>query len=257
MSPHRSLALARHELRLLRRDPFPLVILVLMPLALMPFMKSSLRLALVQEGYPGANGAEQVVPGMTVTFSFFLVGMVAMSFFDEHGWHTWDRLRVSAARPLEVLVGKTLPRLAVAYLQFAVVMTVGVTVFGLDIRGSVPALGLLLLGLALCLGAMGLLLTAVCRTVQQANALSNVGSMVLAGIGGALVPFALIPAWARAVAPATPSYWAMRGSRSVILDGGSFPEVLLPTAALLAFATAFVLLALWRFRFDETKQGWS
>lgn len=58
-----------------------------------------------------------------------------------------------------------------------------------------------------------------------------------------VAPIAVLPGWARAVAPATPSYWAMRG----------FPEVALPIAVLLGIATIFTVVAGLRFRFDDVK----
>ena len=61
--------------------------------------------------------------------------------------------------------------------------------------------------------------TAICRTAQQANAFAYVGMVLFGAIGGALVPFSVLPRWAQTVAPVTPTYWAMRGFRSVILDG--------------------------------------
>jgi hypothetical protein len=54
------------------------------------------------------------------------------------------------------------------------------------------------------------------RAVQAVPA--NFGGVALAGLGGALVPPSALPGWAEAVASGTPSYWAMRGFRSVILD---------------------------------------
>ncbi|HEX2027662.1 MAG TPA: hypothetical protein VHF25_06650 [Nitriliruptorales bacterium] len=45
----------------------------------------------------------------------------------------------------------------------------------------------------------------------------------------------------------------MRGLRSVVLEPGGLPEVLLPTTALLAFGVAFTLVAATRFRFEDTK----
>ena len=43
--------------------------------------------------------------------------------------------------------------------------------------------------------------------------------MLFGAIGGALVPLSVLPQWAKTIAPLTPTYWAMRGFRSVILDG--------------------------------------
>src|SRR5437763_17171855 len=105
----RSAAVGRQELRVLRSDPTPVIVLVAMPLVLMAFIKPAFRSALVTSGHPQANGAEQAVPGMAVLFAFFLIGFVSFAFFRDHGWTTWDRLRASRARPAEIMIGKVAP----------------------------------------------------------------------------------------------------------------------------------------------------
>src|SRR6476660_3225578 len=60
----RSAALARHEAKLLRGDPFPLAVLIVMPLVIIVFFRPALSLALFAEGHVDANGSEQAVPGM-------------------------------------------------------------------------------------------------------------------------------------------------------------------------------------------------
>lgn len=257
MSLARSRAVAAHDLRILRRDPMPLVTLLVLPLILMAFVKPAFRDAVVAGGAVGANGAEQAVPGMTVMFSFFLVANVGFAFFREHGWNTWDRLRASHATNAEILLGKASVPLLVSLLQITVLFVVGGLLFDLHVAGSVVGLGLVSVALSLTLVALGLAVTAVCRTVMQLNAIANILALVLAGLGGALTPLSSLPGWARSVAPATPSYWAMRGYRSVILEGGDVGEVLLPVAVLLGFTAALGLVAARRLRFSEVKLSWA
>ena len=83
MSLVRSLAIAKHELRVLRADWSSLVTLILMPVVMMAFLKPVARISL-GESMPGANGSEFAVPGMTVLFAFFLVSYVGFLFFSEH-----------------------------------------------------------------------------------------------------------------------------------------------------------------------------
>ena len=93
MSRRRILAIMGHELRILSRDPLPLMILVIFPLILMAFLKPMVALALAAHGHPGANGAEQVIPGEAVANGFYIVGLTSFAFFAEYAWNTWDRLR--------------------------------------------------------------------------------------------------------------------------------------------------------------------
>jgi ABC-2 type transport system permease protein len=248
---------ARHELRIAGRDPLPLMVLIVFPVLTMAFLKPAFRPALAASGHPGANGAEQVVPGQAVLAAFFVVTLVAWAFFSEHGWATWDRLRASPVGSFEIIVGKGLPRVAMGVVQLFVVLGVGVVLFDLHIRGDALALVPLAVVFPVCLVVLGVAVTAVFRTAQQAQAFAIVGMVLFGAIGGALVPFSVLPGWARSVAPATPTYWAMRGFRSVVLDGRSFGGVALPVGVLAAMTIAFTVVALARLRLDEAKVAWS
>jgi ABC-2 type transport system permease protein len=105
--------------------------------------------------------------------------------------------------------------------------------------------------------ALGFMLLAVCRSILQLNAATNLGAMLLGGIGGAVTPFYLLPTWAQRIAPATPTYWAMRGFNSVTIAGGGLSSVALPVAALAAFSAGFTVIAAMRFGVEEAKLSWA
>jgi ABC-2 type transport system permease protein len=235
----------------------PVAVLIAFPVLAMVFLKPAFKLAIVADGYPDANGSEQVVPGQAVVNGFFIVSMTSFAFFAEYGWNTWDRLRASAASSAEIIVGKALPRLVMSITGFVVVFAIGVLFLDLDSRGPLLALLPLVVAIAVCLVMLGVASTAVCRTVQQANAFAMVGLILFGAIGGALVPINVLPDWARTIAPVTPTYWAMRGFRSVILAGDAFGALLLPIGVLLGMSALFAAIALARFRFDDTKTSWA
>jgi len=256
LSIHRALAIARHESRILFRDPTFVLVTIGMPLAVMAFVTRVFRAALVGEGYHHANGSEQSVPGMTIMFCLFLVGSVGYVFFREHGWNTWERLRASRARPFEILVGKSLPIFIHALCLQLILFGFGIVVFGLRFQGSLFAAALIACAFSVCLVTLGVAIASVCRTAQQNSAICNVGTMLLAGLGGAIAPSSTLPFWAKIVAPITPSYWAMRGYRGIILNGKGVPGTLGPVFVLFALATLFAICAILRFRFEETKIRW-
>ncbi len=257
ISPRRLGTILGHELRLLAHDPLPIAVLVVFPIIQVTFLKPAFRASLQQSGYPRANGAEQVVPGQAVMMAFFIVSLTTFAFFSEFGWMTWDRLRSSPATSSEIVLGKAIPRVAMVVAQLIVVLGAGVFLFDLDIRGNALALAPLIVSFSLTLVLLGVSVTAVCRTAQQANSFGFVGMVLFGAIGGALVPFSVLPQWARTLAPATPTYWAMRGFRSVILDGRGLGAMFAPLAALTAMSALFAIVALLRLRFDETKTAWA
>ena len=179
---------------------------------------------------------------------------VGYGFYREHAWHTWDRLRASPATTAEIIAGR-IGSITLAMLQFVVVFGVGSLLMGLRVRGSWTNVGLIGIAFGLFVVSVGLAVAAVCRTVIQANTIAYLGTLALAGLGGALVPVALLPNWAQAVAPAVPSWWAMRGYRSAILDNGD--SVVLSAAVLVSGALALSVFAVWRMRFEEAKAGFA
>lgn len=253
MSPRASWAIMRHEFRVMLTDPSTVVFVVLMPLIMVAIMKELFASALRDQGYASANGSEFGVPAMAVAFSAFGVGYAGFSFFRDHGWGTWDRLRATPAGSVDILVGKVVPNVSVTVTQLLLLFVLGGPLFGLDVTGSWSALLLLVLALALSLSAFGLLVTSVCSTMNQLNAVGGVGGMALALLGGAWVPIETMPGWAQVVAPGVPTYWAMEGFRDVILDGGGLGAVAVPTLVLLGFGVGFTLLTAWKFRFDDAK----
>lgn len=253
MSWRRSWALTRHELKALADDPGSLVFLLVMPLMMMGLMAPLFGLSLQAEGYPGANGAEQAVPGMAAMFVTFTGSFAGFTFFREHGWKTWDRLRASQATTSDVMVGKIVPTLLIAIAQLTALFLLGVVLFDLVITGSTVGLTMISFAYALSVLAFGMAITALSRTSLQLNTFVNLFAVLFAGLGGALVPLSVLPSWAQSAARFVPTYWAMEGLLDVILDGATTVEVLAPTAMLLLFTGIFVIIAATRFRFEETK----
>jgi ABC-2 type transport system permease protein len=257
-SAQRILAIAKHDLRILRRDPVFLLIFTIMPLGFMAFTKGAFGAAMsIQYSNNSVNGAAQVVPGAAVLFSGFLVGNLGFAVFREHAWATWERLRASHLETWELMIGKSIAPILSLALQLTVMFGLGGLLFDLHIRGSVPAFLAVAAMLAIMEVALGFMLLAICRSILQLNAATNLGAMLLGGIGGAVTPFYFLPLWAQHIAPATPTYWAMRGFRSVIIDGGGFSAAALPIAALAAFSAGFTVIAAMRFGVEESKLSWA
>lgn len=253
MSPRATTAVFRHNINVLLADPAPIIVSTLMPLVLMAFLQGMGQAVLESEGFTAASGAEQVVPGMAVLFSLFGVIYLGMAFFQEHGWGTWERLRSSPARPIEILIGKMLPSALVILTQTTVLFACGVLVFDLTITGSPIALAVMIVAMTVFLVALSMLCVAVFRTINQLSAAANVGAMILGGLGGALAPVSVLPSWAQTIAPASPAYWALQGFRDVILFSGGVESILAPVAVLLGASVVTATIAISRFQFTDDK----
>jgi ABC-2 type transport system permease protein len=243
-----SLAITRQSVRTMRAELGSLISLVAMPAILMMVFLPIAKDALRQSGFRHATGAEQVVPGMTVGFGLFLLGFVAFGFMSERQWGTWDRLRASQARPWEVVVGKLVPAFGLAVAYQLILFVLGAALFGLRVHGHAVALLLIVPTFGAAIVAIGIFLTSVAHTPQQVNVVSNICGMGLSALGGAYVPVALLPAWARAIAPVTPTYWAVRGFRVAFLPTYALSGAIASAAILAGLALVFGVAAASRLR---------
>lgn len=253
MSWSRSRVLVRQNWELLVADPAPVLMLFVMPLVMMAFLQGTSRAVLLTAGYQDVSGAELVVPGMAVMFAFFTVSSIGTVFFAEHGYGTWDRLRASQASSAEIMLGKILPSAALMLLQVSVLFVLGVVVFGMQIRGSVAGVGVMVLACVVVLIGFAVLLMGVTRRESQALAAVNLGAIVLAGMGGALAPVDALPGWAQAIAPLSPAYWMLRGFREVILEGHGIEATILPAAITILFGVVMLTIGAAKFNMSETK----
>ena len=253
MSLRASLAITRHEFRVALSDPSTFIFLLIMPLFMVALMRGLFAGALASEGFAGANGSEFAIPGMAVGFAAFGVGFAGFTFFRDHGWGTWDRLRATPATSIDIIVGKVVPTIALTVAQLGLLFVLGGPLFGFEITGSILATVLIIVVLALSLSAFGMAITAISRSMQQLNAIGSVGAFGMAMLGGAWVPVALMPGWAQAIAPIMPTYWAMQGFKSVILEGGGVSDIMQPLLVMVAFGVVFALVAAAKFRLEDTK----
>ncbi|MGH3257276.1 MAG: ABC transporter permease [Streptosporangiaceae bacterium] len=232
-------ALTRHNLLLRRRDPASLITYMIIPVILIWLTKP-----LLTRLMPG-GGTAQDVTGPLVFASTLALQIVGMSLLSERTWRTWDMLRATPATPAELLTGKAVPVLAVLLLQQAVVISYGVAVAGLSVTGPFLLLVALLVW-SITLLAAGSLLATLVRSNTQLAVLTDIGAIVLATLGGALLPVSMMPSIAQHLAPASPGYWAIGMLKAAVR--GDAAGTLGPAALLGAIAVAAGTTACLRLR---------
>ncbi len=196
------------------------------------------------------TAVEQNVPAYTVFGMFFIAGVLAHSLWKEKHLGTSLRLRAAPLPRTALLLGKLLPYYLVNLVQVALMFGVGRAVLGLPL-GRHPA-GLVVVSLATAAAAtgLGLVVAAWARSENQITGLSTLLALVLAAVGGMMVPVFVMPSWMQRLARLSPHFWALQGYQDILVRGLGVREVLPEVAILLGFAVAFYTLALLRFRWE-------
>jgi ABC-2 type transport system permease protein len=210
-----------------------------------------LRVTLEQRPWfnPDLNGRWFFVPGVIGTLTLILiVNLTAFAIVREREVGTLEQMMVSPIRPAEFILGKTVPFFLVGLGEVALVVSVGLVWFRIPFSGSPLVLLLGTMLFLLCTLAMGLLISTICSTQQQAFSsnffiLSPV--FILSGFAFPISSMPLVLQWFTYVNPLRYYLVVIRG---VLLKGVGL-SVLWPEFAAMAFlASGLLALSVLRFR---------
>ncbi|MEW5724121.1 MAG: ABC transporter permease [Thermodesulfobacteriota bacterium] len=187
------------------------------------------------------------VPGIiALVIMVSTLNLTAMSVVREKEIGTMEQIMVTPIRPLEFILGKTIPFALIGVFQVALVTGVGVFWFGVPMRGSLillfASLGVYLLS---CL-SLGLLISTISRTQQQALITTFFFLFPAILLSGFIFPIANMPPEVRLVTYLNPLRYFLVVIRGIFLKGAGLGVLWPQLAALLALGLATMTLAVRR-----------
>jgi len=179
-----------------------------------------------------------IVPSLSGILAMLISLLVtALSIARERELGTFDQLLVSPARPLEIVIGKTVPALVLGTMLGCVMISAGVLAFRIPFTGSLLWLFGSLVLFILSMVGVGLVVSSVCRTQQQAILGTFTVAVPFVLISGFTTPVENMPDWLQLVASASPLKYYL------IIVRGTFLKAL-PPEDILANAWPMALIAL-------------
>jgi ABC-2 type transport system permease protein len=118
---------------------------------------------------PNLDYVRHIIPclvAIITTISTLVVTSLSVAREREQG--TFDQLLVSPLTPGMIMIGKTVPALLVATFQASIILSAGVFIYGIPFRGALPLLYGSMFFYILALAGIGLLISSICSTQQQA-----------------------------------------------------------------------------------------
>lgn len=193
--------------------------------------------------------AYNVVPGLLGTIlSVTLVMMTSTSLTRERERGTMESLLATPVRPLEVMIGKLAPYVAVGLLQVLLILTFSRLLFDIPMAGGWDALGLGMLLFIFGSLSLGFLISAISQTQQQANMYATFYFMPSMMLSGFMFPFSGMPAWAQAIGTLVPVTHFLRVIRGSVLKGYGIDQSWPSLVALGIFLAVISVLAISCYR---------
>lgn len=161
---------------------------------------------------------------------------------------TLEQLMVSPLRPVELIIGKTLPAVIVAFIDLALITTISLLWFDIPFRGSAPFLLVASLAYILTGLGLGLFISTVSNTQQEAFMSMFFFFLPAIMLSGFMFPIANMPAALQYLTYLDPLRYYLEIVRGVFLRGAGW-RILYPQALILLGIGVFVLgLATRQFR---------
>ena len=199
---------------------------------------------------PSLETKNSIVPGLLVIFLMFYPGLLAaLVVVREKERGTIFNLYCSPVRRWEVILAKALPYLAIACVDYVLLLSLSLGVFGVRFVGSLAVLTTGAVLYVTCCVGVGLVISVLCRTQVAAILCTFVGMMTPSILfSGLLTPVAGMPAAARAVSRVVPAAYFMGMTRGVFLKGLGFSTYLPDFVSLAVFACVAYSIAIFAFR---------
>lgn len=190
-----------------------------------------------------------IVPGLLgIILQMTMVMMTSMALTREIERGTMENLLAMPATAAEIMIGKTMPFLAVGGVQVAVVLLSARAIFAVPFEGAAWLLGAGVLLFVLALVLLGYLISTISRTQMQAMQLSIFVFLPSILLSGFMFPFRGMPAWARWIGEGLPVTHFLRLVRAVMLKGATPLNVAPQIWALTGMVAVLAAVALTRFR---------
>jgi ABC-2 type transport system permease protein len=190
-----------------------------------------------------------MIPALIGTLTFLqTLLLTAMSVAREREQGTFDQLLVTPFRPAEIMVGKALPSVMIGLIQATLILLVAQLWFQIPFAGSYVTLyaGLLLFLLAAV--GMGLMLSAIVSTMQQAMLYAFMIMMPFALLSGLTTPLSNMPAIFQDFTLVNPLRYAIDIAHRVYLEGAGLDQLGPDLWPMAVIASVTLSAAAWLFR---------
>jgi ABC-2 type transport system permease protein len=188
------------------------------------------------------------VPGIVGSLTLVLVvNLTAFAVVRERELGTLEQIMVTPIRPAEFILGKTLPFFLIGLLDVSLIAVVGTLWFQVPFRGQLWVLFTGAILFLLCMLGVGLLISTVSATQQQALVTSFFFIMPAVTFSGFGFPISTMPQWLQYLTYTSPLRYFLVVLRGTYLKGVGMDILWPEMSAMLALGLGLLTLAVLRF----------
>ncbi|HEY7661900.1 MAG TPA: ABC transporter permease [Xanthobacteraceae bacterium] len=198
---------------------------------------------------PAANTSLNIVPGLVGTIlTMTMLIFTALSVTREIERGTMESLLAMPITPVEIMLGKIIPYIIVGFVQAALIIGIGIGLFGVPVLGSLLLLALLSTLFITTNLSVSYTFSTIAQNQLQAMQMSMMFFLPNILLSGFMFPFAGMPGWAQGIGEFLPLTHYLRIVRAIMLKGAGLSDLRYDTLALAGLMLIAMTIAISRFR---------
>ena len=198
---------------------------------------------------PAGASRLNIVPGLVGTIlTMTMLIFTALSVTREVERGTMESLLAMPITPVEVMLGKIVPYILVGFVQAFLIISIGVFLFGVPVRGSLIMLALLSTLFITTNLSIGYTFSTIAQNQLQAMQMSLMFFLPSILLSGFMFPFLGMPVWAQYFGEGLPLTHYVRIVRAIMLKGAELQNLEYDTVALALLMLFAMTVAVLRFR---------
>ncbi|SHI89600.1 ABC-2 type transport system permease protein [Geosporobacter subterraneus DSM 17957] len=198
---------------------------------------------------PAMESIKFTIPGLIgLVIQNITIILTAFSLVRERERGTLEQLIITPIRPIELILGKLIPYILIGFFDFALVMILAMTVFRMEVRGSMLMLLLFSACFVICALAMGMIISTIAKTQLQAMQMALLLLLPSVLLSGFVFPREAMPKPIYLMGFVMPLTYYLQIIRGIVLKGVGVDALRQQTGLLLFFTFLLIFVAVMRFK---------
>lgn len=198
---------------------------------------------------PEMKSANYMIPALIgLILQFITILFTAQTIVREREQGTIEQLVVTPIRSWELIVGKILPYIVIAFFNLAEILILGVLLFDVPIRGSLGLLAFTAFLFLLTTLGLGIFISTIAKSQQEAMLITFMINLPGIFLSGFFFPLEAMPPFLQFLSYLIPLRYMLIILRGIVLKGVGLEPILSPVVALAIFGFIILIGASLRFR---------
>ncbi len=189
------------------------------------------------------------VPSWLVFSMFFILIPISNAFINEKNFGTIDRLKSIDIPFISIILGKMVPYFIINQIQVLFMILVGIYIVPLlngdtlQINGNYGLIFMMSSAISFAAISFAIFIANISSTSEEATTIGGVSNIILAALGGIMVPKFVMPEFMQNITTFSPMNWGLEGLLEIFVMGGRLSDIKTYILYLVIFGCTFLALS--------------